>query len=70
MEYPKVAIENKVSTNGIEVRFRLTKRDEELFLFLLDQKFASLEMVYLKYFDRRKSITDPTPPIPMALPSI
>jgi hypothetical protein len=40
---------------------RLTKRDEQLFRFLLDQKFASLEAIYLKFFDRRVSVSDPFP---------
>lgn len=40
---------------------RLTERDEELFLFLLDQKFACLEAIYFRFFDRRKAPTDPCP---------
>lgn len=40
---------------------RLTKRDEQLFRFLLDQKFASLEAIYLKFFDRRINVSDPFP---------
>lgn len=41
--------------------FRLTPRDLEIFGFLLDQKFASLEQIYFRYFDVRKSSTEPLP---------
>jgi len=41
--------------------FRLTDRDVELFGFLLDQKFASLEQIYFRYFDVRQAVTDPLP---------
>lgn len=41
--------------------FRLTERDLEIFGFLLDQKFASLEQIYFQYFDSRKSSSDPLP---------
>jgi len=41
---------------------RLTKRDGEIFRFLLDQKFASIEVIYLRFFDRRSKSTDPFPP--------
>ena len=40
---------------------RLTKRDEEIFRFLMDQKFATLEAIYFRFFDRRKSPSDPLP---------
>lgn len=40
---------------------RLTPRDGEIFRFLLDQKFASLEAIYLRFFDRRSYLTDPLP---------
>ena len=40
---------------------RLTKRDEEIFRFLMDQKFATLEAIYFRFFDRRKSPFDPLP---------
>lgn len=41
---------------------RLTKRDGEIFRFLLDQKFASLEAIYFRFFDRRRHPSDPLPP--------
>jgi hypothetical protein len=41
--------------------FRLTERDLEILGFLLDQKFASLEQVYFRYFDIRKSASDALP---------
>ena len=41
--------------------FRLTDRDVELLGFLLDQKFASLEQIYFKFFDGRKKVTDSLP---------
>lgn len=41
--------------------FRLTERDVELLGFLLDQKFASLEQIYFRFFDVRKAVTDPLP---------
>lgn len=40
---------------------RLTRRDEELFRFLLAQTFASLEAIYLRFFDRRKNPLEPFP---------
>ena len=48
-----------ISLLGVLVR--LTKRDEQLFRFLLDQRFASLEAIYLKFFDRRVNVSDPFP---------
>jgi hypothetical protein len=41
---------------------RITKRDEEIFRFLLDQKFAPLDAIYLRFFDRRKHPRQPMPP--------
>ena len=41
--------------------FRLTERDYDIFGFLLDQKFASLEALYFRFFDARKLATDPLP---------
>lgn len=41
--------------------FRLTARDYQIFGFLLDQKFASLEALYFRFFDGRKAPTDPLP---------
>lgn len=40
---------------------RLTRRDEEIFRFILAQKFASLEAIYLRFFDRRKHPSEPFP---------
>jgi len=40
---------------------RLTKRDGDIFRFLLEQKFATLEAIYFRFFDRRKQATDPLP---------
>lgn len=41
--------------------FRLTDRDYELFGFLLDQKFASLEALYFRFFDSRSVAVEPMP---------
>jgi hypothetical protein len=41
--------------------FRLTERDVELLGFLLDQKFASLEQLYFRFFDVRRKVTDELP---------
>ena len=41
--------------------FRLTDRDLGIIGFLLDQKFASLEQLYFRFFDARKQVTDPLP---------
>ncbi len=41
--------------------FRLTDRDLDIFGFILEQKFASLEQIYFRFFDCRKSISDPLP---------
>src|ERR1035437_5652472 len=41
--------------------FRLTERDYDIFGFLLDQKFASLEALYFRFFDARPAATDPLP---------
>ena len=40
---------------------RLTDRDLDLFGFILEQKFASLEQIYFRFFDVRKSITEVLP---------
>ncbi len=42
--------------------FRLMGRDVEILGFLLDQKFASLEQLYFRFFDVREKVTDPLPP--------
>lgn len=44
-----------------DFNFRLTERDIEIFGFLLDQKFSSLEQLYFKFFDTRKVATEPLP---------
>jgi len=41
--------------------FRLTPRDYDIFGFLLDQKFASLEALYFRFFDARRSPSEPLP---------
>lgn len=41
--------------------FRLTPRDYDIFGFLLDQKFASLEALYFRFFDARQSPSEPLP---------
>lgn len=41
--------------------FRLTDRDLDIFGFVLEQKFASLEQIYFRFFDARKAVTDPLP---------
>lgn len=43
------------------VNLRLTIRDYEIFRFLLDQKFSSLEVLYYRFFDCRKSISELPP---------
>lgn len=43
------------------LNFRLTPRDIEILGFLLDQKFASLEQLYFRFFDARLKVTDPLP---------
>jgi hypothetical protein len=44
------------------VSLRLTERDYAIFRFLLDQKFSSLETLYFRFFDQRKSANEPLPP--------
>lgn len=51
----------EVSAKKKDFNFRLTERDIEIFGFLLDQKFASLEQLYFKFFDTRKIATEPLP---------
>ena len=41
--------------------FRLVERDLDIFSFLLDQKFASLEQLYFRFFDIRAQVSDPLP---------
>lgn len=53
-----------LSRPALRPRLRLTERDYDLFRFLLDQKFGSLEMLYFRFFDGRK---DPKEPLPKNL---
>jgi hypothetical protein len=48
---------NKIKTLGL----RLTDRDYEILKFLYDQKFCSLEMLYLRFFDHRTAAAEPIP---------
>ncbi len=41
--------------------FRLTDRDLDIFGFVLEQKFASLEQIYFRFFDVREKVSDPMP---------
>jgi hypothetical protein len=41
--------------------FELQVRDYEILRFILEQKFASLEAIYFRFFDARKAETDPLP---------
>jgi hypothetical protein len=41
--------------------FELQARDYEILRFILEQKFASLEAIYFRFFDVRKVETDPLP---------
>lgn len=58
-------VQIKKESNGSQVThglsLRLTERDYDLFSFLLDQKFASLEAIYYRFFDNRKSIHERPP---------
>ena len=57
----KVMVDVKTKRAAVQAKssgFRLTERDLELLGFLLDQKFASLEQVYFRFFDVRGKVTD------------
>jgi hypothetical protein len=41
--------------------FRLTERDVQILKFVYEQKFATLELLYFRFFDRRKLSSDPIP---------
>lgn len=43
-------------------RLRLTARDYEILRFIYEQKFATLEALYLRFFDGRGKPSDPLPP--------
>ena len=51
----------KVRSNVKLKNFRLTDRDLDIFGFILEQKFASLEQIYFRFFDVREKVTDPLP---------
>lgn len=59
---PVEAEEVRPAKKAGSINFRLTPRDVEILGFLLDQKFASLEQLYFRFFDVRKAVTDPLPP--------
>ena len=49
----KMAVDAKVKRVAVKTKshgFRLTERDVELLGFLLDQKLASLEQIYFRFF--------------------
>jgi hypothetical protein len=60
-EVHSVVRKNGPKVSGREFHFRLTERDLDLLEFLLDQKFASLEQIYFRFFDARQSSTEPLP---------
>ena len=41
--------------------FRITERDFDLLAFLYDQKFASLSVLYFRFFDRRTKVDESVP---------
>jgi hypothetical protein len=47
----------KTKTKEVE----LQRRDYDILRFLLEQKFASLEAIYFRFFDKRKSSSEPLP---------
>ena len=51
----------KVRSNVKLKNFRLTDRASDIFGFILEQKFASLEQIYFRFFDVREKVTDPLP---------
>ncbi len=57
----KLSKKDKTSKSDKSLKIRLTDRDFEILGFLLDQKFASLEQIYFRFFDARKAVTDPLP---------
>ncbi len=44
-----------------KIGFKLTVRDVNILGFIMDQKFGSLEQIYFRHFDVRKSVSDPMP---------
>lgn len=57
----KLSKKDKTSKSSKSLKIRLTDRDFEIFGFLLDQKFASLEQIYFRFFDARKAVIEPMP---------
>ena len=60
-EVDSVVRKNIPKVLGKEFHFRLTERDLNLLEFLLDQKFASLEQIYFRFFDVRQLSTELLP---------
>ena len=56
-----IEVKKRVREKKSTVGFRLTDRDYDIFGFLLDQKFASLEALYFRFFDARQSPTAELP---------
>lgn len=50
-----------ISPRNNTPNIRLQKRDYEILQFILDQKFASLEVIYFRFFDTRMNESDPLP---------
>ncbi len=44
-----------------EKPFRLTERDVELLKFIYEQKFATLDLLYFRFFDKRAKAVDAVP---------
>ena len=57
----KLSKKDKNMKSNKSLKIRLTDRDFEIFGFLLDQKFASLEQIYFRFFDARKQVSDELP---------
>ena len=57
----KTKTKTELAASKSKLSFRLTARDIEILGFLLDQKFASLEQIYFRRFDVRKTVTEPLP---------
>lgn len=50
-----------VREGSSRVAFRLTERDTDLLKFIYEQKFATLEILYFRFFDKRERSIDPLP---------
>lgn len=57
----KASGESKGIEKGKLRNFRLTDRDLDIFGFVLEQKFASLEQIYFRFFDVREKVSDLLP---------